>query len=409
MPPLHQLPDKVATLEAQVAALGTGGGGTPPDLSSYATISYVDSKVALGGAVTSDSNGVSLDSFSGANDDAKLDAALAYASAQTYPPTITFPRRGFVFTTANRTPFEGMRIQGMPGYGNPERASGGKSPSKIQLAMTGPWWNNSVETFGISLHQLTFYQSSGAWILGGTGNYYCLSMRDIFTSNLRGCIGTAGGANKVLMTAASLTGDWEVNNCYNTAFNIGGSDNVLWSDGMLLDSATAFYTAGTATNQFHIVMDFMERSYIGPLYITCEGQWRAIRTEGTAAYGQNTWNGLRVEGRNATDDCDDALMQINGGTQRFIGCNFAYAMGAPTRNNGVIEHAGGFLSLTDCAYQRSNTAAETVPFIYSNTTGKLRVNGIAPIGTWTGLPRVTRPAANAENRTADSTVTLTTV
>ena len=69
------------------------------------------------------------------------------------------------------------------------------------------------------------------------------------------------------MTASQFDGYWETNNSYNGAFQIGGSDNTLWPDGMLFDSGTAFNSAGSAAGQFHLWCDYLEKTFIGPLYI----------------------------------------------------------------------------------------------------------------------------------------------
>lgn len=361
---------------------------------------------------------VPLDSFAGASDDAKLTAALSAVAADTFHRTILLTNRQYSFSTVNRVPFDGLKIKGPTGYSNPEKGNN-NMPGRVALSGSGAWFAATAEVFGVSLHNLSFTGGSGAWVVGGTANWYCLSMRDIFTSSLKSVVGSQ--AQKALLTAANFTGDWEINNCYNGAFHMGGSDNTFWSDGMLLDSGTAFYTAGPATDQFHIWMDGMEKSYVGPLYITAEGGWRAIRHDG-AAWGSTssnqggpiTYYGMRVEGRNPGAPCNGSLVKVGGGIARFHGCDFNFAMASPTaaNDNGVIAHTGGQLSVRDCTYDRATGVAESVPFVWTNSSGDCQVNGAMRSqrgGTWTGRPRVALASGTTENRITDATVTLITV
>lgn len=362
---------------------------------------------------------VFLDDYAGADDDAKLTAALTEVSADTYPRTITLRARAYTFTTANRVAFTGLRIEGPPGYGNPERGQT-KMPSRVTLSMSGPWFINPLNTdvFSVSFHQLSFTGGSSASLIGqnGSGTWYCLSMRDIYSSGLRTVIGTQ--ATKVLMTAASFTGDWEINNCYNGAFHMGGSDNVFWSDGMLLDSGTAFNTAGSATGQYHIWFDYMQKSHIGPLYITAEGPWAGIRISG-GAYNSASSNiggplsfyGIRLEGRNTNQPSDGSLVRVEGGYVNFRDCWFGFAMQSPASQGHTPQDAGvihvmssGAVLVDGCTYTRATGVAETVPFIYSNSTAPVRVRNIWGGETWSGLPRVQQAAGSGVN--GDGSVTI---
>jgi len=344
---------------------------------------------------------VFLDNYPGASDDVKLTAALSEVAADTYPRTITLSARAYTFTT-NRTAFTGLRIEGPPGYGNPERGAT-KMPSRVTLSMTGPWFVNPANTdvFSVSFHQLSFTGGSTATLIGqnGSGTWYCLSMRDIFTSGLRTVLGTQ--ATKLLITAASFTGDWEINNCYNGAFHLGGSDNVLWSDGMLLDSGTAFNGAGSAIGQYHVWCDYLQKSLIGPLYITAEGPWSGIRISGGSYNsassnigGPLTFAGLRIEGRNSNAPCDGSLVRLDGGYANFRDCWFGYAMQSPVsqghtpQDAGVIHISSGALLVDGCTYARASGIAESVPFIFSNTTSPVRVRNIWAGEAWAGLPQV---------------------
>jgi hypothetical protein len=386
---------------------GTGGGG------------------GGGTSTIGDLGAVLLDSFTGADDDAKLTAALSAIAADTYPRAIQLTNRQYSFATVNRVPFDGMKIMGPRGYGNPERNSGTKTPGRVALSGNGAWFAPTATTFSVSLHNLSFTGGSSASVIGGTGNWYCLSMQGIFSSGLKSVIGSQ--ATKALLTAASFTGDWEINNCYNGAFHMGGSDNAFWTDGMLLDSGTAFASSGGAGGQAHIWMDGMDKSYVGPLYITAEGVWTAIRHTGNSFNnvsnnqgGPILYHGLRIEGRNEGASAYGRLISVEGGVAIFNACAINFAMSDPSNAGigrtdlGVIMHTGGQLDVTACNYDRANTVGVTVPFVYTNTTADAvvtRIKRTARGGSWgSSKPIVARPVANADNIiVSDATITKTTV
>lgn len=422
---------------------GTGGGATYTDeqaqdavaamiaagTQSGISFAYNDANNSLSATVTPPTGSgdaatpygsVWLDSFAGSDDDTKLGNALSAVSADTYPRAIRLAARQHTFAT-QRTAFDGLRIIGPEGYSNPERGSGNKSTMRITLSMTGAWITSNGTNYQVSLHNLAFGGSSNANVLSGT--FYCLSMRDIFSSGLKSILGTQ--ASKILLTAANFSGDWEINNCYNGAFHMGGSDNTFWTDGMLLDSGTAFGNSGSANGQAHLWLDGMEKSYIGPLYITCEGLWTGVKVDGPA-FGSTSNNqggplvihGAKIEGRNAGAPSNGAVVRQNGGGLILRDCWLAYGMNSastPGRtpvDAGLVHHEAGQLLVDGCAYDRATGVAETVPFVYTNSNADAVVTGIQRYskgGTWTGRPRVAKPSANTENRITDATVTLISV
>jgi hypothetical protein len=395
------------------------GGGTPLNA---ARLSYIEDGIEQaqatadaaggGGVAAADFGYVTLDSFAGASDDAKLTAALSFCAAQTYPPTIKLAARNHTFATGARAFYTGLRIEGAPGYSNPERNSGTKAATRCSLSMSGGWFEHTGgDVFSMMFRDLALTGGSNASFItrnpSATGTLYCLEMSGIYSSGLRTLIGTQ--TNKVLLTAASWFGSWEINNCYNGAFHLGGSDNVFWVDGMLLDSGTAFNSAGSANGQYHIWFNFMEKSYIGPLYITSEGAWNGIRISGPSnpatSGGSNlggplNFFGMRLEGRNAGAPCNGSLFRIEGGSAILRDCWISYGMASPAtpghspQDAGIIHQTAGILIADGCSYDRANTVAETVPWIYCNG-GELMVGKImrgSKGGTWTGRPRVDQAA-----------------
>lgn len=370
------------------------------------------SRTVGGTSTLGDYGTVSLDSFAGADDDAKLTAALSATAADTYPRAIQLGNKAYTFATMNRLPFEGMKIMGPRGFGNPERG-GDKMAGRVNLTGTGAWFAPTSQVFTVSMWNLAFVGGSNASVIGGTANWYCLHMRDIYSSGLKSLVGSQ--ATAATLTACTFDGAWEINNCYDGAFHFKGSDNTFWPQGMLLDSGAPFVGSGQA----HIWCDSMDKSTIGPLYITAEGDWCAIRHDG-AAFGSSSTNqgivyysGIRVEGRNPGAYSDGSIFRMNGGIAHISQCSINYGMGNPTvvghaAGDGVIHQVGGQLFVNQVTYDRATGVAETVPFVWWNGTGFCSVKQVAKAsrgGAWTGKPRVSVPTAATADLDIDLSVT----
>jgi hypothetical protein len=373
------------------------------------------SRTVGGTSTLGDYGTVSLDSFAGATDDAKLTAALSATAADTYPRAIQLKNRQYSFSTMNRTPFEGMKIMGPRGFGNPERGAD-KMACRVALSGTGAWFAANSEVFTTNFWNLAFTGGSGAWVIGGTANWYCLHMRDIYSSGLRSVVGSQAQAG--LLTACIFDGAWEINNCYDGAFHLRGSDNTFWPGGILLDSGTAFVGSGQA----HIWNDSNDKSTLGFVYITAEGDWCAIRHDG-AGFGSSSANqgivyyhGLRVEGRNPGAYSDGSLFRQGGGIAFINQLSLNYAMGNPTAvghaaGDGIVHATNGQLFINQATYDRATGVAETVPFVYvGSSVGQFGVTQVARAsrgGSWTGKPRVSIPTGySSSNYTVDNSVTV---
>lgn len=373
------------------------------------------------GTDLADYGAVLLDSFAGTTDEEKLTAALSAIAADTFPRAVQLTNRRYDFTTGNRAAFNGMKIMGPRGFNIPEQNSQTKMPGRVHLSMAGPWFHNGGATvFGVTLANLSFTGGSGATVLGqsGGGSFRCLQMSDIGATGLKSVCGTLSA--RLLLTACTFDGAWDVSGFYNTPFHLGGSDNTLWTDGMILTGNTDFLTAGKANGQYTLWFEGMGKSYIGPLYITAEGGWGGIRVQGPefntgATYGgQLAFYGLKIEGKNKSRPCFGALLRVDGGTVVLRDSALAYAMSNPAGaghpvDAGVIHHSAGTLLVDGCSYDRATGVAETVPFVYTAAAGDCVVRGIQREqigGNWTGRPRVAKAAGTAENRITDATVTL---
>jgi hypothetical protein len=410
------------TYTAQTWTDGSGG-GTPV---SAARLGVMETGISDAHSI-GQASGLLLDLFAGASDDAKLTTALAYVAAQAYPPPILLGPRNYSFSTGARTPFDGLRIQGAEGYGNPERNSGQKVATRVSLSMSGGWFTmtGSTSIFGVSFSRIAFTGGNNARVLDqGTSSavWYCLQMRDIYSSGLRNVLGSY--STKLLTTAIQLDGSWEINNCYDTAFHVGGSDCVaLWPQGMLLDSGTAFNTAGASTGHPHLWLDFQEKSTLGPIYMTTEGAWGGIlqtgqtaNTTGSNQGGRIVYNGGVWEGRNSGAPCNGSIFRLNGGlaTLRDVTVNYGMASAASQSHSptdaGIIHVYGtGRLLADGLTYDRATSVAESVPLVYIASGAKARVFNTETLSksvTWTGLPRVDDQNTSNTGITTDDTMTV---
>jgi hypothetical protein len=114
--------------------------------------------------------GAALDSFSGADDDAKLTAALAYAAAQTIKPAILLTNREYTFALKSRQVYSGMKIIGPEGHGDQQRSANsipcsvkftGKPSGSETVAV---WWQLPANTsiFNVEFNRLGLQGNSQA-------------------------------------------------------------------------------------------------------------------------------------------------------------------------------------------------------------------------------------------------------
>jgi len=368
-------------------------------------------------ALTDATRGVPLDSFTGADDDAKLTAAMTYAAAQTYPPPILLGNRTHTFATA-RTLYDGFKLFGVQGMSNAEIATTGTIVTRVSTPVGATWLSanggvrNAAQQWDVTIRNIAFIGTSTTQWLGGTAVMWALNLRDCSWSAYKSILGNQ--TTKLLLNLSLLDGWLSFNNCYNGAMRIGGSDNNLFMGMTNIDSGTAFNTAGSANGQYHLWLDFMEKTAIGPIYMTAEGGWNGIRVDGAAynATGSNLggplWvNGAKIEGRNAGAPCNGSLVRITGGGINFRDSWFGYAMASPAtpghspQDAGVIHQSGGWVLVDGCHYDKATSVAETVPFLYTNG-GYARISNQfrgGKGGAFTGLPRVSIAADS------DATVT----
>jgi hypothetical protein len=354
--------------------------------------------------------GVALDSFAGATDDAKLTAALTYVAAQTVKPPIVFSNRRYDFSQTNRQVFSGMKLSGAFAHGNQQR-SANSIPNDIRFSGSGTWWTfpASGNVFDLGFYGLSFQGNSNAQFMA-TGNaiMWTSVFRDLGFNLWKHVLGNP--TTKALLTAVLFDGWWNVNNSYNTAFTLGGSDNNLWMQGMLLDSEPAFMADGA----YHCRFEWLGKTSVGPIYNTCE-QNSGILVDGPdgSANPISFFGNGRIEGRNEDTPCFGSVLRIDGGSVAFRDWWFAFgasniAGSGHSGEGGLITMTGGKALFDGATYARATGVAETVPFIYQ-TGGELRVRNTwacSEGGSWTGKPRVRSLGGTAD---LDDTVTLVSV
>lgn len=352
-----------------------------------------------------------LDTFSGATDDDKLTTAISYQQAQTYVTPIMLGPREYNFTSQRSQPQRAMRMIGVPGFNNTEKGlsfSGTKSymGSRITLTLPDntPWITSSQSTvFGLSIHNIAFKGTNKNVTVFGGGStvWWTDSLRDLSFSDCLSVFGTQG--SKRLITACVWDGGaWDIGNSYSGAVHIGGSDNTLWPAGGLVDSGTAYIPAALVdpTGQYHIWCDSLEKTTIGPIFVTAEGGWGGLLVSGPAfgAVGTNLGSvqlyGAKIEGRSPTQLSNGNLVRVSGGMLHASHTWIAYGMGNPTAQGhgttdaGLVHVTNGGVSLSACTFHKASTQAETLPMVYQNA-GVVRVRDIwagSKDAAWTATP-----------------------
>jgi hypothetical protein len=199
------------------------------------------------------------------------------------------------------------------------------------------------------------------------------------------------GFYKLLVTGAHFDGFWEINNCYSTAFHLGGSDNRLWSNGGFLDSGTAF---NSTAGQAHMWLDDIGTRRSARSTSRAKVRGPALRlTAARLTVAQSASTEWRLKAATQGAPSNGAVVRMNGGVARFRDCDFHYGMANPSAQGrtpadaGIIHHAGGQLVVAGAQYDKATSVAFTVPLVYTAATdGKCIVQEVQTGpngGTWT--------------------------
>ena len=337
-----------------------------------------------------------LDDFAGADDDDKFTAARSYAAAQTYRPPIQLLPKSYSFSPF--ASYDGLRLIGAPGPSS--QADRGSSPgsmaTRVNCTGSGYWLTVTADevagaAYDISIQGIAFRGNSNlAWLGHASNQLNYSSISDVSFSDFRTVLGTQ--SNKLLILGCVFSGFWEINNSYDGAIHIGGSDNALWTDGLLLDSNTAYVASG----QSHMKLSYLAKSTIGGsgiVYITCEGDWGGLLIEGNTTDGPVFISNLVAEGRNAGAPGTRACIRQTSGWTHLDNVWASFCQADP------IQVTGGLMLLDRGAY-RPCTSSPPDRWV-NHTGGTLNIARCYQSG-------IAKPVVNSSGGTivADSTLTV---
>lgn len=390
-----QSDDAAITLDGLAGVIATGA--TEGQALVYNGTYWAPATIqAGGGGGGGGPEAIYLDDFAGADDNAKFVNARAYAAAQTNRPPIQLLPQTYSF--APFATYDGLRLIGAPGPSSQadRGSSAGSMATRINCTGSGTWLTPTADqvagaAYDISIQGIAFRGNSNlAWMAHATTQLNYSSISDVTYSDFRTVLGTQ--ANKLLLLGNVFSGFWQINNSYDGAIHIGGSDNALWTDGMLLDSATAYVASG----QSHMKLSYLAKSTIGGsgiVYITCEGDWGGVLIEGNTTDGPVFIQNLVAEGRNAGAPGTRACIRQTSGWTHLDNVWASFCQGYP------IQMAGGLMLLDRGAY-RPCTSSPPDRWI-DHTGGTLNVARCYSSG-------ITKPVVNSSGGTlvADSTLTV---
>lgn len=348
---------------------------------------------------------VRLSDFAGANDDAKLTAAMSYCSSQTYRGITILLDEAKTYSFSTKQPlYSGFSIMGSFQPHDQDR-SGNPTTHEIDLNMSGGWFYlNQSQTFSCSFRGLSLNGGASQRLVDGHASnvLWTSTFRDITAVNLGNVLGSS--STKLLNTACTIDGMWNVNNIQERAWCLGGSDSRIQPSMALIDSPGDAGQFASAT--YLLEYSSQSKTPTRNLYITAEGNHSGIYI-GSGSSEHLTFTDCTIEGRNAGSPSDGRLVRVQGTNSRvtFRDCWLAYAMANPGTHTGVVQADGGSVLLDGCTYERATGVAESVPF-FAATAGNHIVKNIRALG-FTGKPvvRITGTATVD----ADSSVTVVTV
>jgi len=328
--------------------------------------------------------GVFLDSFTGANDDAKLVAAMAYAQAQTYLPAIVLGDRIHTFAGGPYPFYNGFRLVGS------------MATMEREFLTTGPQCVATVSSsalFSVPTAGVKNVWISGIQFRASTGSVNWLTpVADLGAGPI---INDAVfercawfGYNSI-MQARHLRCHIErtyINGGTGTQLQLAGSDNTYWSEGKSFMSSVTL-----PASSYFVYFVHMSRTRVGANYITpCLAT--GVRIDNT--FGDLQFDGTLFDGtgQSTSTGCQGAAILITGGEGYvfnrlwfFNNCvNPAGAGRTPQDKGQVYIKAGANMLFQGCAWggptKQAVATPSGTPAIYaaSGVTGIKVSNPLAP-------------------------------
>lgn len=355
-------------------------------------------------ALKADSDGSrSLDSFTGANDDAKLTAALAWQQSTAGKPAIRLAARRHDFNVS-RILASGTKLVGAEVGAQDTQVAGGQVPTWIRLGAaigTGAsaWWVCNSTVYDVYFSNFAVEGDGG----GGSGfvdsdfnsggNLYRCSFHSLAFNYMNGVFGTY--ARSCAMTATTFTGDWSCLNFFDTPFHIGGSDCCLWKDSLLnlgpSGATTGAQSGARGVDSYQVIFESLSKTDVGYIFCSPLTNWRGVKVTGAASelsFFGGTYEGYKPGVQGGVDKrAIGTVMRLEGGVGSFHGTRFGQCMRSPDATEGGYVHiTGGEWSFFNPQFYRGDTAS-TVPCIYQ-TGGRVAAYGASywQTETWANRP-----------------------
>ncbi len=308
---------------------------------------------------------VQMDSFAGATDAAKLQAAMTYAAAQSKIPWIQLPARTIDTGSTSFALYSGCKIMGAGANVGPKNLEVGTSTGQLVPGQwntsagstTGALLQSTSQMYDVNLSGIAFYSTNGnTQIIRSTANLYACEFHNLTFFGCKGAIGVS--TEKALLTQVLFTGHWTCLAGTDVQFYMGGSDNQLWMSGYLnIGSQTP--VSGKMLMNFN----WMQKSNIGLIYVTATNDWGGIQVDGTQDYGIKIFGGI-WEGLSPTTLATRPLLTVLGGCVDLFGPHLGQVSDSAGTVNGAIHQSGGLLTMYSPTYQRGSATAATFPLLY---------------------------------------------
>lgn len=375
--------------------------------------------IELAGCSLDNDTWLNVNEYAGADDDAKLDAAITDAAAirsatDTTPILYLCGGKTWLFSDARTINYNFFKLSGPPGATADETRGSVAGGAYVKIATgSNAWLTFSTNaTYGHYIGNINFEASGGSSVQFAANSsgavVWTTLIENVSFTEFKHVFGKPG--TKFYCNAVLWQGWWYVNNARGPSFVLGGSDNIFWDQGMLIDTPgspdypTTYWTSPSSNNGdgFHITFDYMEKSTVGALYMTIRNQIGGVLVlGGSSTDGQLVFTGGRYEGQNSTTGANGCVIRQMGGGTIWRDCWIAYGMKAPssgprgsTYNKGIMEVYGGKMLVDGCTYSRhtSPSVAESVPFVY-NGGAEVYVHNIIRANSdgassWSGRPVV---------------------
>lgn len=361
---------------------------------------------------------VAVESFSGATYSDKFRTALSTIGGQSIKPALIMTPGATI--DAGSTPFTipaGVSIVGGAGvqteFGNNcpinVRATGGSSV--FTVAAKGSNLNGCK---GWSISNIAFEGSGSENLfadqpLDASGSYFAYCTLDNVC---------ADQLNKIYqgpMLGVTIKGTTYYNNMRTTAWYVGGSDNVLWTDGGFMEMGATVNYATRAALPAMIRFASMSKTFVGPMYVT-GSPTTPFRLDG--GEGGIYFSGLTIEGRPAVGSanpdppgylwCAGELIRLTGGGATLHNKWYGFAMkdaGSTGRTSeGYIHITGGNHLIDGGTVQVYPDQAGSPPPFIRITGGSVVVRNLIRGSNTSQKPIV--KTTNASFVSADDTVTV---